>query len=198
MNYSPLSVSNSRTTLLFLLAPNVVYLNVTDDLWFSAHKPVPNNSTKSVPQFMADEPAAVIGCATSRLFCNPRLPATLGCWNAFSQDSLNELQRVWPDPLDQISLLPLTMIIHQLDAVDIGAIFRAKSVPTLLARTTLDDNLQRKHLLSKQWQLEMEYLSQAMLAAVQHYMVDYARGFWADPGFCELISCQRLCHSQVS
>lgn len=85
------------------------------------------------------------------------------------------------------------------------AFHMGKSVPSLLARQTLwpvsplspFQAIQTEPLPSNQWQKEMEYTNQAVLAAMQHSVVDYARGFWQDAGACDKEPCRRICHSQV-
>ena len=178
------------------------YVNQTDDPWFSAHRQVESPTDEGIPgSFLADEPASVLGCASSRLFCNPDLPSESGCMNTLGDASnleiVGNLSRIWPDADNQATLLPLALILHQFDAQDIGALYLARGVPNLLARTTVFANAQRKALPDNQWQLELEFTSQAMLAAMQHYMLDYARGFWAEPMLCASAPCRRLCQSQV-
>jgi hypothetical protein len=199
-----LVVPDTWTTLLFLVASGMVYVNKTDDPWFSAHRQVDYSRTNltedSAGPFLADEPATVLGCTSSRLFCNPNVSSDSGCMNALGASDLELLSnftRIWPDANDQATLLPLALILHQFDAQDIGALYQARAVSNLLARFTIAANAQRKALPVNQWQLEMEFVSQAMLAAMQHYMLDYARGFWALPILCEYAPCRRLCKSQV-
>lgn len=198
-----LVVPDTWTTLLVLVASGMAYVNMTDDPWFSAHRQVDPgmNFTEDFAGFyLADEPANVLGCTSSRLFCNPNLPSDSGCMNALGASNLELLTnftRIWPDADDQATLLPLAQILNQFDASDIGVLYQARAVSNLLARFTIAANAQRKALPVNQWQLEMEYVSQAMLAAMQHYMLDYARGFWALPMLCEYAPCRRLCKSQV-
>jgi hypothetical protein len=168
---------------------------MTDDPWFSAHKPL--DARTSTGLFFADAPAGILGCATSRLFCSFGASSAMGCVNAFSPNLWMDFKRTWPNPDDQASLMPLAMILHQLDAADIGELFRVTSLPTLLARHTVMGSVQHKYLPRNQWQLEMEYITQTMLAAMQHYMVDYARGFWGRALDCKTSPCRRLCGSQV-
>lgn len=195
-------VKNAQTTLLFLVSSGLAYENSTDDPWFSAHRFATGNKTLGfATYYLADEPATVLGCTSSRLFCNPAFAdgtdclSTLGDWT--NEQLLANFTRIWPDANDQASLLPLSLILHQFDAQDIGALYKARGVSNLLARNTITEGKQRKPLPVNQWHLEMEYVSQAMLAAMQHYMIDYARGFWAQSILCDFMPCRRLCRSQV-
>lgn len=176
-------------------------MNRTDDLWFSATTKYNQASTLYIP----DEPAAVLGCVSERTFCNSKRPASEGCLDLYASGE-EEFQRVFPDPQDQISLRPLSVVLQQYGAGGMQAFFMAKSVPTLLARQTLYPYsprnkytaLQTKALPSNQWQKEIEYVGQATLAAMQHFLVDYARGSWFGGGaLCDEKPCRRTCYSQV-
>lgn len=80
-------------------------------------------------------------------------------------------------------------------------------MPNLLARKTLrlppvthqpSFANQTKTLSSDQWQDEMVYLSQSNFAAIQHSLVDYARGSWLGGHLCDGGKYwTRLCSSQV-
>lgn len=194
-------MAGARPTLYFLVPSGIAYMNRTDDLWFSANKVL----NKASPYYVPDESAAVLGCVSKRTFCNPKLPASRGCLDLYASGEA-EFRRVFPDPQDRMSLRPLSIVLQQYGAGGMEAFFMAKSVPTLLARQTLlllnplrhYTALQTKALPSNQWQKEMEYVSQATLAAMQHFVVDYARGSWLGAmSLCDGEPCRRTCHSQV-
>jgi hypothetical protein len=133
-------------------------------------------------------------------------------WTGRSSHSLGlrsleeEFVRAFPDAQDRMALRPLSIRLMQYSAGGIHSLYISKSVPSLLAQKTLANAsplqpyqaVQTKPLPSDQWQKEIEYVSQATLAAIQHSLVDYARGSWlGGEGFCENEPCRRTCHSQV-
>ena len=189
------------TSLYFLTQPLVAYANRTDDLWFSATTTSPRAGNYYIP----DEPAAVLGCVSHRTFCNSELPASEGCLDTYTAGE-PEFERTFPNPEDRVFLRPLSVVLQMYGAAGMQSFFTARSVPNLLARQTLKPHnprsyytaLQTKALPSNQWQLEVEFVAQAALASMQHFLVDYARGVWLGGGFlCVDDSCQRTCHSQV-
>jgi hypothetical protein len=204
-----LQVENGYTTLLFLVPKNIAYLGRTEDPWFSAT--TITDHVYGVPLYGSDQPASVLGCVTERMVCNPDLPASIGCVNTFSRNmSYAGIERAWPNAQDRIWLRPLAVVAHSFGSAGTVSSFDAKGVPNLLARQTLVPSkfkllpnvsraLQAANLPSDQWQREIEYVSQANLAAMQHFVVDYARGAWLDSmGLCDQDTCRRLCYSQVS
>lgn len=119
----------------------------------------------------------------------------------------DDFKAAWDSSKDQNHLRPLAMTLHQFGAQGIGAFCEARAVPNLLARKTLrlppvtfrnPFANQTKPLPLNQWQDEMIYLSQANFAAMQHALVDYARGSWLGGDLCDRGHCERLCYSQVS
>lgn len=195
-----LRVVGTRTTLFFLVQSHVAYINKTDDLWFSATKTIPN-----FQWYISDEPATVLAYTEKRTSCNSKLPASEGCRELFSSSEA-EFKEAWPDPQDRMSLRPISVVLQQYGAGGMQAYFQAKSVPSLLSRQTLFPwqgssdytTIQTKALPSNQWQKEMEYIGQATFAAMQHFLVDYARGSWfGGQGLCESEPCRRTCYSQV-
>ncbi|PSN62924.1 hypothetical protein BS50DRAFT_679329 [Corynespora cassiicola Philippines] len=191
--YPQFRVTNASTTLLVLDASSILYLNKTDDPWFSATTSA--DYIYGGDRYAADAPISVIGCASSRLFCNPELPPDVGCVTAYSDNNSEQFTRAWPNLDDQASLYPLAAILHDFDAADIGSIFGAKNLPTLLSRNSIMRSIQTQKVPRDQWQKEIEYLTQTMLAAMQHYMVDFARGYWLGQT-CGPFPCRRLCKSQ--
>ncbi|KAF2629796.1 hypothetical protein BU25DRAFT_274351 [Macroventuria anomochaeta] len=195
-----LQVATARTSLYFLVPSGVAYMNRTDDPWFSAT----TTSDRAGTWYIPDEPAAVLGCVSERTFCNPELPAPEGCLDLYVSGEAS-FRRVFPNPQDRMSLRPLSIVLQTYGAGGMQSFFTARSVPTLLARQTLFPYnprynytaIQTKVLPSNQWQKEMEYVGQATLAAMQHSIVDYARGSWLGGGtLCEGEPCRRTCYSQ--
>jgi hypothetical protein len=193
---------DTLTTLYFLVPSGIAYLNKTDDPWFSAATPI--NMT-GLPLYAPDSPATVLGCVSKRTFCNPKIPGPEGCLDLFVSGE-DAFRRVFPDAEDRIVLRPLSIVLQQYGAGGMQTFFMANSVPTLLARQTLYPlaplnvytGIQTKTLPSNQWQKEVEYVAQASLASMQHFLVDFARGSWfGSNGLCDKEPCRRTCHSQV-
>lgn len=202
---SEILVDHAQTTLYFLVPFGIAYMNQTDDPWFSANTP----SGTLMPLYVPDEPAAVMGCTSTRTFCNPKIPGPEGCLNLYdSGDGEAEFRQIFPDLEDRLFLRPLNVVLQAFGSGRIRDLYAAKSVPTLLARQTLlplfppnrNTGIQTKALPSDQWQKELEYVAQASLASMQHFVVDYTRGSWLGGGSpCEQPGepCRRTCHSQV-
>ena len=194
-----LQLQQLRVVLYFLVPSGVAYVNSTNDPWFSA------TTGTGLGRYRPDEPATVLGCASSLKFCNPKLPAAEGCIELWSTGE-KEFVRMFPDAQDRLALRPLFIRLTQYSASGIHSLYMSKGVPNLLARETLEvlsprrpyQAVQTKPFPSDQWQKEIEYVSQATLAAMQHSLVDYARGSWlGGVGFCGNEPCRRTCHSQV-
>lgn len=199
-----LQSATARPTLFFLVSSGIAYVNKTTDPWFSATQNISVGTEYTY--YVPDEPATVVGCASERRFCNPRLPASEGCLDLYASGEA-EFAKIFPDAKEREFLRPLSQRLQQYGATGMYAFHMGKSVPSLLARQTLDllhpsdpfQAVQTKPLPPDQWQQEMEYTNQATLSAMQHSVVDYARGSWlGDTGNCEKHPCRRLCHSQVS
>ena len=195
---------NASTTMLFLVSSSVSHTSRIDDLWFSATRLIDNNF------FGSDHVVSVVGCATERLYCNPAHQSSENCVYEFQPRDEQEakFRKAWKNPDDRKYLRPLAMTLHQFGAGGIGAFFEARNVPNLLARQTLKFPpvtynktwaVQTRKLPQDQWQEEIIYLSQANFAAMQHYLVDYARGAWLGGALCDThdTGCERLCYSQV-
>ncbi|KAH6618503.1 hypothetical protein C7974DRAFT_415876 [Boeremia exigua] len=192
------NVKDTSTTMLFLVSSFVNYLNKTDDPWFSATKLGINGT------YSSDQVVSVIGCTTKREYCNPQSGNCVQVYQKYDKQEA-AFERAWSDEKDREHLRPIAMTLHQFGAESIGAFFGARNVPNLLARQTLRlppvtytpvHANQTKALPSDQWQKEMVYLSQANFAAMQHSLVDYARGSWLGGDLCDRGICRRQCRSQ--
>lgn len=160
--------------------------------------------------YQSDQIVSAVGCATERQYCNPLLSGPDSCVQEFqpAKDRESDLKTAWTATNDRKYLRALAMALHQFGAGGIGAFFEARNVPNLLARQTLKFPpvtwsktwaVQSRQLPPDQWQDEMIYLSQANFAAIQHYLVDFARGAWLGEALCDGdLGCERLCYSQVS
>ncbi|KAJ4320783.1 hypothetical protein N0V94_003195 [Neodidymelliopsis sp. IMI 364377] len=178
-----------------------MYLNRTEDPWFAATTPA---TGELKGWYLPNEPATVLGCTSERIYCNPNQQNASGCLNLWESGE-DDFQKAWPDPEDRLALRPLSVILQQFGAAGLKSYFDAKSVSSLLARQTLYPldfwntnytTVQTKALPSDQWQKELEYVGQATLSAIQHFIVDYARGVWLGGPLCEEEPCRRTCYSQ--
>jgi hypothetical protein len=180
-------------SLLFLDASDIIYFIKTEDPWFSA-------TTPATPEgFYPDEPLGVLGCVTHRLYCNPDLPNTTGCVNAYAQDVEDALSKAWPNSQDESAIRPVLSALSTQGAGLMDIFYALPGIPTLLCRNTLLGNVQTAALPDNQWQIEREHIYKASMAALQSIVVDYAKGDWFGPGrFCGAeTSCRRICNSQV-
>jgi hypothetical protein len=123
---------------------------------------------------------------------NCLLPISCVIWYTYLGD---DFRRAWPDPQDRLSLRLLSINVQMFGAAGMTSYFKVNSVPTLLSWQTLyrhagtrssPTTVQTKALPSNQWQQEVECLSQTLLAAIQHFIVDYAGE-----------SLRRSCYSEV-
>ncbi|KAF1925396.1 uncharacterized protein M421DRAFT_94681 [Didymella exigua CBS 183.55] len=196
------TVTNMATTMLFLVSTSINYVSKTDDPWFLA-----NNTDAQGLVYVSNDIVSVVGCTTRREYCNPKKEGPNNCVQVYSDytEQERDFEAAWDNPEHRKHLRALVMTLHQFGAQSIGAFFEARNVPNLLARQTLRlppvtfkpaYANQTKALPSDQWQDEMVYLSQANFAAMQHSLVDYARGSWLGGDLCDRGECERLCYNQ--
>lgn len=180
-------------SLLIMDSSNIAYLNKTDDPWFSATT-VFEGGVASV------DPPPVMGCLSYKSFCNPDLEDTKNCVNSYVEVGKEALSKVWPKPEDQSVIAPLLSVLDNYVSSISDILYLTPGLPSLLARNSMISGTQWAPLPANQWQLEREHIFKANLAAMQAYMVDFARGFWMPIGtFCKQGEvCRRICHSQVS
>jgi hypothetical protein len=199
---------NGSVTLLFLDASEVVYLNKTEDPWFSATSSFDDSSLASSANgsrsyFVADEPVGVLGCVTQKSYCNPNLPENVGCIDGFAlvdgKYPLDPFKRAWPDANDQSAMRAFVAALSNQGAGLLDVYYAIPNSPTLLSRSTILGNMQTAIIPKDRWQDEREYLYKASLAATQSMMVEHARGFTLGKDmFCDVEKkCRRICHSQV-
>jgi hypothetical protein len=198
----------SMTSIIFLDPSETIYMNKTNDPWFSATTPYVSDGDEYTPDsfsFVADMSGGVLGCVTQRIYCNPHIRNMSVCIDAFGLTDLNGnedeyLSGAWPNREEQDAIRP---ILHALSTGVVGNIdqlYEMSGVSALWSRATLYKNLQTAALPNNQWQLEREHIFKASLVATQSSLVEYARGVWYGAGvYCRAENtCQRVCNSQVS
>jgi hypothetical protein len=194
-------------TLNLLDGFGIEYLQPTEDPWFSAtmrpsdrRTGEPDKNPDGIPIFLSNFPGAVVGCASQTYFCNPDLPAAVGCVDQYRQllgaDQETEsdvLPSIWPDEKEQTMLRPI------LSFLSTGVFSVVHTKPALLAEQSLFSSNQVTALPVDQWQVEQENYFKASLAHMQFMTLDFAKGSWPGEGtFCGPKDyCQRGCYSQV-
>lgn len=194
-------------TLSLLDGFGIQYLQPTEDPWFSATmRPSdritgePDEDPDGIPMFLSDIPGAVVGCASQTYFCNPDLPAAVGCVDQYGQllgadqeTGSDVLSSIWPDEKEQTILRPIMSFLGT------GVLPAVPTKPSLLAEQSLFSSFQVAALPVDQWQIEQENYFKAILAQMQFMMLDCAKGSWLGQGiFCGPEDhCQRGCHAQV-
>ncbi|ENI08048.1 hypothetical protein COCC4DRAFT_20941 [Bipolaris maydis ATCC 48331] len=195
---------DGAVSLVFLDASEILYVNKTEDPWFSATTPFDNSLAISMDGpgfFIANEPVGVIGCVTQRLYCNPTLPENVGCIDGFAisnrQSWWDLFKSAWPDANDRSAMNAFVYALGTQAMLD--DYYFMPSLPTLLSRSTVQGNLQLAVIPKDRWQDEREYLYNASLAAIQSMMVEHARGLDFGMGtYCERErECRRICRSQL-
>lgn len=168
-------------TLFFLSANDVTYTEPSNDPWYAAHLQVelPDPSAASpnatIPAYLRDEPARVLGCATRYQFCNPDpaagksctpltgiLPATAAADALWRTDKQREFFNTSSNQI-------LT------GASGLPEIVSYTGISSLTARHGLGQGMQGP-LPSNQWQLEVENWFGATMADLQRATVEYATG----------------------
>ena len=191
---------NGSVSLIFLDSSEILYTNKTEDPWFSATTERPSNHSAVVgADFVPDEPVGVLGCSTERLYCNPKLPQSVGCIDSLNIDPSNlssSLKRAWPDENHE-SIMRAFLSTLAYRSMEI--FYDLPNSPSLLSRNTIVMGLQTATIPKNRWQEEREYLYKTNLAFVQYSIVDHARGYTrgSDDYCLEKPSCRKICYSQV-
>lgn len=165
--------------LFFLSAPNIIFTNITDDPWYSAHQPGPSKYSSagdgSVPTYTTDEPASILGCTMQAQYCNPNLPEDSRCspLTGYVDDRI-DLFKLY-DTLSQKTMFKWAIDVFQLGFFSISGIVDNIGTSALLARQGLNTN-QQGPLPSNQWQLEVESWVSTSLASVQATYVEFGNG----------------------
>jgi hypothetical protein len=194
-----LKVSNAKASVLFLVASGMWYDNRTIDPWFSATTPKHLQTDRAnYTVFVPDEPAAPLGCVSSRQYCKPGLSRETGCINTADEGFKRSMDSVWTSKETQAYLLPIFSTTGYGMLADYLGYYQYSGVPNILATAWAQLDGQPVYLPEDHWKREIEYVFRATLAGLQATMVDFANGYWTSySDWCKNGLCQRLCDSQV-
>ncbi|KAF2183496.1 hypothetical protein K469DRAFT_689964 [Zopfia rhizophila CBS 207.26] len=170
---------DADTSLFFLSAQGIGFVESVDDLWFAAHEkwlvPISSTEEKASKQlYLTDEPASTMGCTTQLQFCNPNLPKDKRCEPLRGVNAnANRIEGLWSEKqLTRIAWAAQTMrqgfFIPNNFAAFIGT-------SVLSARYNLAMGVNGP-LPPNQWELEVEHLVGASLASLQSAFVESANG----------------------
>ena len=196
-----LAQTDGDISLIFLSNDGIHYTEPVEDEWYSAHRTTndtlrENGYSDQKHYYLSDETASVLGCKEQYQSCDPTLPTERGCssLNGIASISFNNQM---PTTKREISLywgLGIYAIYQVLNFLRSSA---------LTSRFSLAQGIQAP-LPADQWQREVEYWHNIVLAALQGASVDDAVG----PGNSEMLKLfwtkptndveRHLCSSQVS
>ncbi|KAL9625278.1 MAG: hypothetical protein Q9160_000680 [Pyrenula sp. 1 TL-2023] len=186
--------------LFFLSANDILYSKEINDDWYAAHRPMgqdyqSSTATGQASYYLADEPAAVLGCKSQFQACDLNLAAGQQCSApGGSYDVVySHLQRT-----DKRGKVLAWILGAPKSIFDVAISLRSSS---LASRYTLRQNIQ-VGLPDNQWQLDVENWHNIVLAGIQGGVVDSATGpsdadmlkyFWRRPDSDE---ASYLCKNQ--
>lgn len=187
--------------LFFLSANDVLYSNEVNDEWYAAHRPMgqafqSSTATGQADYYLADEPAAVLGCKMQYQSCDSNLPAGANCSPPGGVFDVDYSRMQHNDTRGKV----LAWVLGAPKSV-FGVAISLKS-SSLASRYSLRQNIQAG-LPDNQWQLDVENWHNIVLAGVQGGVVDSATGpndpeilkyFWRRPDSEE---AEYLCKNQV-
>lgn len=161
------------TALIFLSADRVRFIEKVDDAWYSAHRIGVHNATyfslnQTIPYFLADEPASILGCNLLFQVCDPSKPPEQGCspWGGQADTEFHDVPpRTRRDKVQNWAM-------HGTGIPDLVQTLRASS---LTSRFRLLDALQSS-LPSNQWQLEVHHWHDIELVGFQAALIESATG----------------------
>lgn len=169
----PLMQTDGDLALFFLSAPGILYSEVIDDDWYAAHRPYSHNSTTAsfsgqISTYIADHSATVLGCKLQYQICDPTTSPEKGCTPL---GGLNDHNYGMTTPRTRREKAVFwTFTIGGLDTI--VATLKASS---LKSRFGIFSALQGP-LPNNQWQLEVEYWHNIVLASLQGIQVNIAAG----------------------
>ncbi|KAL9109450.1 MAG: hypothetical protein Q9227_005958 [Pyrenula ochraceoflavens] len=194
------ALTDSDLFVISLSADKVVYTRQVNDDWYSAHRFIEEVQSSQQPGYIqvygADEPASAIGCKAHYELCSTSSSRTQGCTGSGGALDLETHDMVnWDGPASSIA----QWIGHPF--LDIGSVTVSMTSMALTSRATLGAGVQAP-LPDHQWQSDVEYWHNIVLASFQGSPVENAMGprdsdifehFWVTPHTDE---SRRLCKSQ--
>ncbi|KAF2002997.1 hypothetical protein P154DRAFT_573407 [Amniculicola lignicola CBS 123094] len=197
--------NDSLVSVIHLGSTDIINVYKTEDPWFNASTPVavPWDSQMELgfkEYYVASEPARVLGCATQISYCDPELPKTIGCREAFVDEAAEKgSKELWPDPQARAKVRGLQYALSSFRTFAPGDYYSSKSIPSLLTRFSMtSDGLQPVAIPKDRWKEEVEYIFQTNLAAMQSRMVEHARAEFnvLHESSGKTLECYRMCYSQ--
>jgi len=160
--------NDTTISLMLLSAPNMVFLQPSDDPWFAAHDPL--NST-SVPFYSMDYAVNVLACDERARFCSD---ITQRCqeWNSLASfDEPVDLATLGGDAVKDFESIEAIYLMTSIMRLHLGSNFLAYSIQNrkaaaLQAGRYATNTIQYK-LQPEQWKVELSYWFSMALARLQ-------------------------------
>ena len=186
--------------LFFLSANDILYGAEVDDPWYAAHQPLgrPVHSgvtSGTVQYFLADEPAAVLGCKMQYQVCDAEPSPNRNCTRPGGVVDVDFSRIIHDDKRGKV----MSWVLGAPKSV-LGIVTSLKA-SSLSSRFSLQESSQIP-LPSNQWQLDVQNWHNIVLAALQGGVIDSATGpndpnmlkyFWKRPDSDE---ANYLCKNQ--
>ncbi len=154
---------------MFLSSNDVMFLEPSDDPWYSAHR---LGEYDSMPVYRSDDPVRVLGCLDQVQYCNPNLEPSIRCSPLaafFDEEDLNHT--LWKTEQQK------TTYTWHMDTAEIlpGQFLEMLGTLALTSQLSKLGSTQGK-LPDNQWQLEIEHWFNSVLARLQHQPLELAIG----------------------
>lgn len=163
---SQLAQNTSDTSIVFVAANSVRYLEACDDPVFGARY----QDEFIAPKFATDEYVVAVACSETYRACNPRNDRCTGFVG--SQQLINETHKLDMDliqsgPVMRFAMASMLTNVHTQVFTRMGSSLRASETVATLTQLPLPDN---------QWQIEVSSWFSTGLARLQHEMQAYVTG----------------------
>lgn len=149
----------------------VIHNHSTEDPWFAVTTPQKDNT--GVQYFTSSAPTGVLGCLTQVSICKPALPPDTSCAPLYPSPNLST---IFSHPQDLIAIQGALGAMLSVMSTSPDNFYFMAGIPSLLAGFSLFGPLQLTKLPPTQWQDEVEYNFQNVLASMQASMVEVATG----------------------
>ncbi|KAH7053229.1 hypothetical protein B0J12DRAFT_622697 [Macrophomina phaseolina] len=168
--------------LIFLSANSIIFTQMVDDPWYSAHRNISQIYWSDIGQvegeisaIVQDDAASVLACTVKEQYCNPNLPEEIRCAPFGGEhESAYLAEHLWTDE-KQLAAFRWIGAIFKAHQPSMHNVVYTLGASALLARQRLSEGLQGA-LEDNQWQLEAEHWHATSLAAMQGVMKEVAAG----------------------
>ncbi|EKG10119.1 hypothetical protein MPH_12719 [Macrophomina phaseolina MS6] len=168
--------------LIFLSANSIIFAQMVDDPWYSAHRNISQIYWSDIGQvegeisaIVQDDAASVLACTVKEQYCNPNLPEEIRCAPFGGEhESAYLAEHLWTDE-KQLAAFRWIGAIFKAHQPSMHNVVYTLGASALLARQRLSEGLQGA-LEDNQWQLEAEHWHATSLAAMQGVMKEVAAG----------------------